>query len=83
MAVACWCILWNLSIRDTACCPHYIELCTKLPLNESHLSIENRQLGPNDATVERFHIHIARCCTTSSCCWAATDVLVSVWWEWM
>ena len=47
MAVACWCILWNLSIRDTACCSHYIELCTKLPLNESHLSIENRQLGPN------------------------------------
>ena len=46
MAVACWCILWNLSIRDTACCPHYIELCTKLPLNESHLSIEDdRSIG--------------------------------------
>ena len=23
----------HLSIEDTACCPNYIELCTKLPLN--------------------------------------------------
>ena len=43
-------IQWNLSMKQTlsnrhpskkgtAGCPSYIELCTKLPLNQGHLSI--------------------------------------------
>ena len=55
------CLLqWNLSIRDTlnnehlsnedsVCSPDRIELCGNLPLNLGHLSIQDSQLGPNDA----------------------------------
>ena len=42
-------------MKDTSCCPSYIKLCTKLPLNQGHLSIEDRQLGPVVSAIERFH----------------------------
>ena len=45
----------HLPIKDTACCPHYIELCTNLPLNQGHLSMKDRQLGPMVSAIERFH----------------------------
>ena len=54
---------WNLSIKDTlnkghlstedtVCSPYHIELCTNLPLNWEHLSIQDSQLGP-DAVLYR------------------------------
>ena len=69
-------IQWNLSmkqtlsnghpsIKGTAGCPNTYELCTKLPLNQRHLSIKDRQLGPvlyMVSPIERFlyFIHIYR-----------------------
>ena len=49
-------IQWNLSINDTLnkghlsnentfCSPNHIKLCTNLPLNWEHLSIQDSQLG--------------------------------------
>ncbi len=49
-------IQWNLSIKetlnkghliyeDTVCSPNHMELCTNLPLNKGHLSIQDSQLG--------------------------------------
>ncbi len=54
----CTYVQWNLSIKvtlnrghlsneDTACTPNHIELCTNLPLNWLHLSINDSQLDPN------------------------------------
>ena len=51
-------IQWNHSIKDTlnqghlsnegtVCSPNHLELCTNLPLNYGHLSIQDSQLGPN------------------------------------
>ena len=51
-------VQWNLSIEDTpieghlsnedtVCCPNHFELCTNLPLNKGHLSIQDSQLGPS------------------------------------
>ena len=37
----------HLSNEDTVCCPNHIELCTNLPLNLGHLSIQDSQLGPS------------------------------------
>ena len=37
----------HLSNEDTVCCPKQIELCTNLPLNKGHLSIQDRKLDPN------------------------------------
>ena len=41
------------------CCPNYIELCTKLPLNLGHLSIQESQLASMvskaKGLVERFN----------------------------
>ena len=48
--------MWNLSKKDTlnkghfsnedtACSPNHIELCTSLPLNKEHLSMQDNQLG--------------------------------------
>ena len=39
----------HLSNEDTVCSADHIELCTKLPPNEGHLSIQDRQLGPSGA----------------------------------
>ena len=49
-------VQWNLSIKDnmnkghfsnedTLCSTNHIELCTNLPLNLGHLSIQDSQLG--------------------------------------
>ena len=35
----------HLSNEDTVCSPNHIELCTNLPLNWGHLSIQDSQLG--------------------------------------
>ena len=35
----------HLSNEDTPCSPNHIELCTNLPLNLGHLSIQGVQLG--------------------------------------
>ena len=51
-------VQWSLSIKgtlnkgrlsneDTVCSPNYIELCTTLPLNLGHLSVQDSQLGPS------------------------------------
>ena len=51
-------VQWNLSIKgalnkghlsneDALCSSSHIELCTSLPLNYGHLSIQDSQLGPN------------------------------------
>ena len=37
----------HLSNADTVCSPNHIELCTNLPLNYGHFSIQESQLGPN------------------------------------
>ena len=37
----------NLSNEDTVCSPNHIELCTNLPLNQGHHSIQGSQLGLN------------------------------------
>ena len=64
------CLQWNLSIKDTikkainkghlsnegtVCCPNHVGLCTNLPLNKGHLSIQDSQLGPMVSSIERFH----------------------------
>ena len=36
-----------LSNEDTVCSPSHTELCTNLPLNQGHLSIQDCQLGPD------------------------------------
>ena len=53
------CLQWNLSIKDTmnkghlsnegtVCCPNHVELCTNLPLNTGHCSIQDSQLSLNN-----------------------------------
>ena len=51
----------HLSNEDTACCPNYMELCTKLPLSWGHLSIEDRQLDPNGVHYREGPLYIHSC----------------------
>ena len=37
----------HLSNEDTVCSPNHTELCTNLPLNWGHFSIQDNQLRPN------------------------------------
>ena len=58
---------WNLSItdplghlsnEDTVCCPYHIELCTNLPLNSGHLSIQDSQRGPSGVLYSEVPLYI-------------------------
>ena len=45
----------NLSNEDTVCSAIHIELCTILPLNEGHLSMQDSQQGPHGVLYRRFN----------------------------
>ena len=61
-------VQWDLSIKDTlnkgyfsnedtVCSHSHIELCTNLPLNKGHLSIQDSQLGPSGVHYREVPLH--------------------------
>ena len=51
-----WNLTLNLSNGGTVCSPNHIELCTNLPMNQGHLSIQDNQCWvPVLSSTERFH----------------------------
>ena len=47
----------HLSSEETSCSPNHIELCTHLPLNLGHLSMQYSQLGPTGGLYRKVPLY--------------------------